>query len=145
MERLRCTPVTQSFMSCCAGSGSFQQCPTTSLLFPAVIALSVYCVVSAPAHFVFQKFHQAGILSLSSFLKKKNPYLRVWLLIFREKGRGWGERTKHQSVASCYAPRQLMEPCRLGVCPDRGSNPEPFRAQHSAPTTRAAGQGVTHS
>ena len=90
--------------------------------------------VSSSRHFV-----------LVILFKKKNPYLRVWLLIFREKGRGWGERTKHQSVASCYAPRQLMEPCRLGVCPDRGSNPEPFRAQHSAPTTRAAGQGVTHS
>ena len=60
-----------------------------------------------------------------------NPHPRIWSLILeREEGR---EIEKHLSVAS-------------HMCPDRGSNLQPFSVSDDAPTKEPPGQGVaSHS
>ena len=64
-------------------------------------------------------------LTLKYSLKKCffNPHLRIYLLI-RER-----EREKRQLVAPTRDQTH-----KLGMCPDRGPNPQPFAVRYDAPT-----------
>ena len=74
------------------------------------------------------------------------------MILEREEELWWGGATdrqtdvdmreKHQSIASHMLPNQGLGIPQLGMCPDRGSNPQPFGVWGNAPTNLATWLGL---
>ena len=73
-------------------------------------------------------------------------FLRFYLFIFREKGRG-GEREgeKHQCVIASHTPPTGDLAHNPGICPDWGSNQRPFGSQACTQSTELYQPGLFFS